>query len=251
MFEILALDTSVFGLLALIAFIAGLIRGFSGFALSAVMMAGSALVLSPVQVIPICFWLEMTASLLMVKGGLKDANKGVAIALAIGSTLGVPLGLWLTLSVDVDTSRLLALAMICTLAAMQLARIKMAFLATKPGLYGSGVMAGIATGIASVGGMVVALYVLARDAPAREMRGSLVLFLFIGSLTTAVSLVLFGVMDQKAVLRGLALAVPTAIGVVFGKLLFVPKWEPYYKPFCLCLLIALAVAGIARLVMTP
>ncbi len=245
--ETLALTPSAFGALVAICFFAGMVRGFSGFALSACVMASGALILPPVQLIAICFFLELTASLLMMRGGWKDANRKVAIALAIGSTVGVPFGLLLTTNVEVATSQLFALALIAVLAVMQLARVRFEFLATTAGLYGSGFMAGVATGIASVGGMVVALYVLARQAPAREMRGSLVLFLFIGSCTTAMSLLLFGVMDNQAIVRGLIFAIPAALGVVAGKLLFRPAWEPYYKPFCLCLLVGLAIWGILRL----
>ena len=78
------------------------------------------------------------------------------------------------------------------------------------------------------------------------MRGSLVLFLFASSAISLITLALFGVMNGQAALRGLALAPATALGVVAGKTLFRPAWEPYYKPFCLCLLIALATLGILR-----
>jgi uncharacterized membrane protein YfcA len=108
-------------------------------------------------------------------------------------------------------------------------------------------MAGLATGLASVGGMVVALYVLAQNAPPREMRASLVVFLFLGSVTTALSLLAFGLMDRTAIARGLAMAGPAALGVILGQLSFVPRWEHFYKPFCLVLLLALAAWGIFRM----
>jgi len=95
----------------------------------------------------------------------------------------------------------------------------------------------------------VALYVLAQQAPPRQMRASLVLFLFLGSVTTMISLWSFGIMDQTAVARGLVMALPAGLGVVLGKLLFVPKWEHLYKPFCLTLLIVLASIGIIRLIL--
>ncbi|WP_347824566.1 TSUP family transporter, partial [uncultured Planktomarina sp.] len=157
----LALPPDHLALLGLICLIAGLVRGFSGFALSAMVMASGALILPPVQLIPVCWWLEMTASLFMLRGGWREANRKVALGLAIGSTIGVPFGLALTTQVDVETSKLIALAVIASLAALQLARVQLRFLASNWGLYGSGWMAGVATGLASVGGMVVALYVLA------------------------------------------------------------------------------------------
>ena len=98
----LALPPDHLALLGLICFIAGLVRGFSGFALSAMVMASGALILPPVQLIPVCWWLEMTASLFMLRGGWREANRKVALGLAIGSTIGVPFGLALSGNLKAD-----------------------------------------------------------------------------------------------------------------------------------------------------
>ncbi len=241
-----ALTGTEFAILCGIVFLAGVVRGFSGFALSAIVMASAVIILPPVQLIPICWCLEMTASLLMAKGGWQEADRGVVFGLVIGSTAGVPFGLWLTTSVDPDTSKLIALILIISLAVTQLAKIRLPFLATKPGLYGSGFAAGVATGLASVGGMVIALYVLAQDAAANKMRAALVLFLFISSLTTVITLLWFGVMNSTAFARGVSLAVPTMLGVMVGQWLFTPRFAAYYRPFCLSLLCALAGAALVR-----
>ncbi|WP_179378561.1 sulfite exporter TauE/SafE family protein [Jannaschia marina] len=247
--ELLALTPADIALLALIAFCAGLVRGFSGFALSALVMAAAVPILPPAELIPVCWVLEMVASLLMVRGGVADADRRIALGLALTSALGVPLGLYLTTTLPVDTTRFMALSVLITLAVLQLARIRLAFLATNPGLYGSGLLAGIVTGIASIGGMVVALYVLAQDRPARVMRGSLVLFLFVSSFFSLMWLLGYGVMDARALARGAVLAVPCAVGVILGKRLFRPALEPYYKPFALCLLIGLAGLSLLRTMM--
>jgi len=235
-----------FTTLALICFAAGLVRGFSGFALSAILMATAVVILPPVELIPMAWWLEMSASLIMLRGGWRDADKTVVIGLVLGSAVGIPLGLALTTTLPVETSKLVALALVITLSATQLARIRLRFLATKPGLYGSGLLAGIVTGLAGIGGMVVALYVLAQNTPARKMRAALVLFLFFGSVTSMIALLSFGVMDQRAITRGLTFAAPTIAGVLLGQRLFTPRFEPFYRPFCLSLLIALAAFGVLR-----
>ena len=244
--ELLELTTTEIVALSAIAFVAGVIRGFTGFALSAVAMAVAVLFLPPVEIIPMLWWLELAASVLMVRSGWAEASRGVALGLVVGSAVGLPVGLYLTLNMPVETSKLVALALICVLAAAQLGRIKMLFLATRPGLAGSGVAAGIATGLAGVGGMIVALYVLALDMPARVIRASLVLYLFASLCVSFFTHLIVGTMDQAAVLRGLAFAIPTMAGVVVGKALFIPRFEAHYKRICLGLLIALAVAGILR-----
>jgi len=101
-----------------------------------------------------------------------------------------------------------------------------------------------------VGGMVVAFYVLAADKPANVMRASLVLFLFLGALTSMAVLLIFGVMDFSGAARGLTFAVPTMLGVLLGQHLFTERLQPYYRPFCLCLLIGLASLGLIRTLVT-
>ena len=236
-------------ILATICLIAGVVRGFSGFALSALVMASAALIIPPIQLIPICWWLEMTASLFMFRGVWQEANRKIAVGLAIGSTLGMPFGLALTMAIATELSKLLALGVIIALAALQLARVRIPFSVRNWGLYGSGWVAGVVSGVAGVGGMVVALFILSQKAQPRQMRASLVLFLFLSSVTTIISLWYFGVMDQVAIKRGLVMALPAGLGVVLGKLLFMPKWEYLYKPFCLTLLIVLAITGIIRVIL--
>ncbi len=241
------LPPNQFVIVVVAVFIAGMVRGFAGFALSALVMASVAIIIPPVQLIAICWFLELSASLLMVRGGFKEGNKKVVLGLVVGAAVGSPIGLYLTNTLPIETSKMVALALVLVLAALQLLRVRARFLATTPGLYISGLFAGIATGLASLGGMVVALYVLARDAPSREMRGSLVMFLFLSSLISAIYLTGYGMFDKTTITRGLIFAVPCLAGVVAGKALFTKRLEPYYKPFCLCLLMLLAGFGLVRM----
>ncbi|SEW30667.1 hypothetical protein SAMN04488515_2171 [Cognatiyoonia koreensis] len=245
-YDLTALSAQEFWIVTGIVIAAGMVRGFSGFALSALVMATAVTILPPVELLPMLWWLEMSASLMMLKGGWAEADRGTAFGLVFGSALGWPLGLWLTTSIDVATSKVVALVVILILAASQLAKVRLPFLATRAGLYSTGIVAGIVSGLAHVGGMVVAFYVLASDAPAKQMRGSLVLFLFLGALVSFFIQLAFGVMDWSGVSRGLVFAVPTMIGVFLGQLLFTERFAPYYRPFCLSLLVGLAGLGLVR-----
>jgi len=240
------LTQTQFWLLLAITTLAGIVRGFSGFALSAIVMASAVMFLPPVELIPLCFWLEFCASILMARGGWQEADRRVVLGLVIGSVIGVPIGLTFTTNIPVETSKLIVLVLVIVLALTQLAKVRIPFLATQAGLYVAGIAAGIATGLASVGGMVVALYVLSQDAPARKMRAALVLFLFVSMGTSILYLLAFGVMTSTATLRAAVFALPCIFGVIVGQRLFIPKLEPYYRPFCLTLLTGLAMAGLIR-----
>ena len=228
-------------------FVAGLVRGFSGFALSALVMAAAASFISPVLLIPILWFQEMAASMMMAQSGWKDSDRKTALLLVAGNWIGWPFGLYLTTTLPDTQSKMIALIIIITLAAMQLKRFRIPGLATTIGTLITGIVAGVVSGIAHVGGMVVALYVLAQNTAARSMRGTLVLYLFLGSLGALVVQLLYSVMTYDAMIRGITLMPVTMIGVWLGMHLFNPRWEPYYKPFCLGLLIALAAFGLVRL----
>lgn len=233
-------------LLFVVIFAAGLVRGFAGFALSAIVMASAASFIPPILLIPILWFQEMAASLLMARGGWQDADRPRTVLLVIGNWLGWPLGLWLTVSLPREASAQIALVIILILAAMQLLKVNIPALASRAGTLIAGFVAGIAGGVAHVGGMVVALYVLSQNDNARSMRATLVLYLFIGSLGSLIYLIYFGVMTSTAMLSALTLIPVTLLGVWLGTKLFNPRWEPYYKPFCLCLLIGLAALSLLR-----
>lgn len=239
-----------FAILAIIVTLAGIVRGFSGFALSALVMAAGVLVLPPIELIPICWCLEMAASALMARNGWQEADRRIVFGLVVGSTIGVPFGVLAVQSLSVEASKTVVLTLIIALAATQLAKVRLAYLATQAGVYAAGFVAGIVTGLASVGGMVVALYVLSQDAPAAKMRAALVLFLFISLFTTIITYLITGVMNTQAATRGVALAGFACAGVFIGQRMFTPRLAPYYRPFCLILLSGLAMMGLVRAQLT-
>jgi uncharacterized membrane protein YfcA len=226
---------------------AGLIRGFAGFGLSAILMASIVTIIPPVSLIPICFVLEGVAGVAMLKGGIKNADMTLVWGLAIGSAIGAPIGLYATTSIDVELSKLIALFIILSLTMAQLFKFRPRFLATKAGLYGSGLIAGVVTGLASVGGMVVALYILASEPDAKKIRASLVMFLFLGMFTSLIYLFAYDMITMQAFWRAAILSPVILLGVFLGSLLFRPAYEHLYKRVCLLLLSTLCITGLLRL----
>ena len=247
MSELLSLSVANAWIAVAACALAGIVRGFAGFGLSALAMAALATLIPPVELIPVFWFLEMSASLVLMKGGWADADRRTAITLMIASAIGLPLGLLATFALDSETSKVVALLLLIALAAAQLSRVRLPALATRPGTAATGLSAGIITGLAGAGGMFVALYALVRDLPARTMRGTLNIYLLGAGVLGLVTHLALGTMDQTSATRGIVLMAPTLAGVALGRALFTPRWETYYKPFCLTLLIGLAALGLGRL----
>lgn len=238
------LSLAPMGLVVVVVFVAGLARGFSGFGMSAILMASLAAIIPPIELIPVCFLLECTASLAMFRGGIALADMRIVWALVISSAIGVPIGLLATTSIDVAWSQKIALTLILCLTLAQFFNLRPSFLATQRGLYLSGVASGIATGLASVGGMVIALYVLASGSPPKQMRASLVMFLAISMVTSLAYLIAYDLMTTQALWRGAFMAPLALVGVLSGVWLFRPAYEHLYKAACLGLLAMLCATGL-------
>ncbi len=241
------LSQQQFLFVAAACFLAGVVRGFSGFGLSALVMAALASMIAPVELIPVCYILEGVAGLMMFRGGVRDADMPTVWTLAICSAIGAPLGLLATVTVPVETSKMIALGVVLCLTLAQLFKVNAAFLDTKPGLYVTGFVAGIVTGLASVGGLVIALYVLASKSEPKTIRGTLAMFLFLTMFTSIIYLLAYDVMNMLAVMRGVVFTPLVIAGVLIGTWFFRPSLQGFYKRFCLLLLVSLALIGLVRL----
>jgi uncharacterized protein len=235
---------------ALIAvFVAGMVRGFAGFALSALVMASLASMIPPVELIPVCTMLELASAMLLLRGGFGEANKRMAFTLQAGALIGVPTGLYLTKTLDPELSKIIALCLVVTLALLQLARVRLPVSPSPVATFVTGITSGFVTGLASIGGMVIALYTLALQMPPKNMRGSLILIIFIGGTLTFLWQILYGMITELALTRFAIFALPMLAGVLIGRANFKPEYERFYRPFCLTLLIGLGAAGLLRTVL--
>ncbi len=245
--DFLQLSPGQLAIVVVAIFTAAMVRGFAGFGMTALIVASLALVLSPKDLIAVAYFLEMAASLLLVKGGLVFADRKIAGTLLVGNWLGWPIGITLTNALAPDSSRLTALLLITGLTLLQLTKIRPPKLDGMAMRTGAGLSAGIASGLAGVGGLVVALYTLTSDREPKVMRATLVLYLFLSMFTSWIFLYLGGWMTALVLYRAAVLAPVTVLGVLAGSALFRPSLHRFYRRFCLFLLLALSLLGLARL----
>ncbi len=242
------LDTNTLMLCLGVVFFAGIVRGFSGFALSALIMASLASFLPPVEILPMNHILEAIAGLLMVRSGFREADMRVVIGLVVGAAIGTPCGLALTVQVSVEITRLLALSTILVLAVLLFANVRPKNLDNTWKILAAGFLSGIATGLAGVGGMVVVIFVFSLGREARVIRASLVMYLFLSIVVSFFMLLFFGLFTPTVLARGAILSVPAIVGVLIGAALFSKSHEGIYRIFCLGLLIVIAVTGLLRVI---
>lgn len=230
--------------LAVCALIAGVIRGFSGFGLSAVLVASGSFFISPKLLIPSAQALEVIASISMIPSIWKDVNWKWLRPMAAAYVVAIPFGVAALAYLPVDALRVggcivLFIASVCLL------------LNARPKLpdrfslrFGTGLLAGFMAGASSLGGMVASVMLFAASIPAKNLRATLIV-LFFGSALYSLSWGTWhGVVTAETFTRSAWLSVPLLIGIYLGSHGFHRANEAQFRKAVLAILSALSIAGI-------
>ena len=237
-------------ILAACAFLAGLIRGFSGFGLSAVLVASAAFVISPKLIIPTAQTMEVIASIALIPSVWRDVNWKWLTPMGAAYLISIPLGVaalaYLPEAlIRVGGCLLLLVASLCLL------------LNLRPNLpdslalrFGTGLVAGFFAGASSLGGMVASVMLFAVSLPPKNLRATLIV-LFFGSALYSLSWGAWqGVVTQSTFARAAWLALPLLLGIAVGTHGFKNVSEKVFRQCVLALLTILAVAGIINVIWT-
>lgn len=239
-----ALATPGLGWLVLAAFVAGTVRGFSGFGTALVFMPVAALVLPPVWAIVTVALMDAFGPVPNLPGALRIADRRDLLRMLGATLLGLPLGLWVLQAVAPDVFRFgvsfLALGMLACLVGGLRYRG-----ALGPGLiFGTGGMAGFLGGAAGLPGPPVILLYMASPNPAPVVRASTMSYLFCYDALLLVFLLGQGMLTGVPVYIGLLLALPNVLGNVVGGMIFRPGLERTYRGAAYTIIAGSALTGL-------
>ena len=96
-------NTAELALLVGTAFVAGTVRGFSGFGSGLVFLPIAAQVLSPFQALTTVVIADLLGAVPNVPRAVRDCNKGDVLRLLAGLAVALPLGIWTLTFVEPDT----------------------------------------------------------------------------------------------------------------------------------------------------
>lgn len=227
-------------------FLAALVRGYSGFGLSALIVTSLALVIPPVEVVPMAMALEVIASVTMLRQVWRDVSWRETGMLLIAAAIGTPFGLWLLMALSADDMRLvISLVVLCACLGIWFG-VRVRGLESRSAVAGTGLISGAAQGAAAVGGLPLVLYYLSVSAPAVVIRATLIVYLLlVGAFSFAVAS-FNGLVTLEIVLRGALLSVPLVIGNALGNHRFLKASPDSFRRFALVLLMILSLLGLLR-----
>lgn len=224
-----------------VALIAGLARGFSGFGAALIFVPLAGAILTPRLSSPILLLIDNIGALGLIPRALPLAQGRDVLLMSAGALLGTPLGVWALATLPSLTTRwsitALALALLGLLASGWRFRNRPRAAFT----LAVGAAAGLCSGAAQAGGPPVVWYWLGGAVAAATARANIVIYFALSSVLTTGSYFAAGLLSREALALALVCGPFYALGVFVGARLFAFASEAAFRRLSYALIAAAAV----------
>ena len=237
------LETVIF---LICVFLAGIVRGCIGFGFSALVIASTSLFIDPVLVVPLLVLMEITASIHMLLSIWKDTLWQVLFYMSIGALIGAPIGVYILSITDQATLRLIVSVIVFAMTLLLMRGFTYKGSLNAPALTIVGCLSGLFTGMAAVGGLVVAGFLASAQFSMRSVRATMVVFLFISGVVFVASSAMTNIYNERIFHTLIIACVPMFVGIILGSKLFHRLDDKKLRRLVLLLLSLLSVIGLIR-----
>lgn len=199
-----------------IILIGGVVRGFGGFGASMIWVTGMSVVLSPKSVIPTALMLEVLASVQVLPQVWRDVHWPSLRWLTAGTLAGLPLGIWVLVTVDEQAMRATLAVLVLLAAASMATKFRTRAIPGARVATGVGVVSGAMNGAVAMGGPPVILMYFSSPQHVVAGRASLIVFFMLSDLLATGGAVIGGVVSGEW-LAQVGLLLPVSLtGVAIG-----------------------------------
>lgn len=227
-------------------FLAGIVRGYSGFGFSALCVASLTLVLPPAEVVPVILVLEVAASVGMLPQVWRDVDWRALAWLILGAVAATPFGVIFLAQVPADAARVAISLLVLAACGLLLLGYRFRRAQGAKGVLATGCVSGLVNGVGAVGGLPVVIFLLASAAGAAATRALLVAYLLLTDVYATALTLGQGLLTWELIGRW-AIALPALfLGIALGNRHFLKAPPESFRRFTLSLLILLALLGLLR-----
>lgn len=238
-----ALATEGLYFIALGAFLAGVVRGFTGFGTAMVFMPIAAQFLGPFEALTVLLVKDLVAPLMHVPRALREGHPADVLRLGLGAVLAVPLGVLLLTLVEPVTFRWGVSVTSFVLLILLVTGVRYRGVLTKKLIYVAGGAGGLLAGSVGLPGPPVIMLYMASTLPVSAVRANLTLYLILADLILVAVLWAGGLLVFSALALGAVMIAPYLAGNWTGAMLFRPEAEKIYRWVAYLIIAASAISG--------
>ena len=231
-------------LLATGAFLAGVVRGFTGFGTAMVYLPFAGMTLGPFAALTSLIVMDLTAPLMHVPRALREGQPRDVLRLALGSLIGLPLGVFVLSLVEPDIFRWSVSIVAVVLLVLLVSGVRYAGEMNKPLVIGTGGLGGFFCGSVGLPGPPVIMLYMASKRPVAAIRANITLYLILAEILMLITLGIGGLLVSSAIMIGVLMIAPYLFGNWIGAVLFRPEAEKVYRWTAYAIIAASALAGL-------
>jgi uncharacterized membrane protein YfcA len=231
--------------LAAVIFVAAFIRGYSGFGYSALVIAGSAIVTNPLNLVAVVMLMEFAMSLQSGRAAGPDVDWRRVWLLLAGAAVGLPLGLWALTGISDEAAKAVISGYVLVMCGVLLMGWRFAGEVRGQGNLAVGLVSGLANA-PGMGGLPVAAFFAAQPMPAAVFRATLIAYFPLLDLYSAPLYWFAGLITMDTLWAGLIALPLTVIGNWLGGRHFFGTDPQEFRRFAIILLAGLAALGLGK-----
>ncbi len=229
---------------AVVAVVAGMVRGFTGFGAAMVMTPVFSALYGPAIGVALCLFLEIVVALPLLPRAVGMVNwRRIGLILA-AAVIGAPLGNIVLTIVPPEPMRWAISAIVLGAVAMLASGWRYHGKPHTAATLTAGVSSGFLNGLAGMAGPPIVFYYLAGKDAAAEVRANLTTYFVFVDAVAMMVFVARDLIGWSTFVQGLMLAPAVIVGGLIGERLFPLATEVFYRRLALCLLVAVAVGSV-------
>ena len=213
----------------LIALIAGLARGFSGFGAALIFVPLAGALLTPKVSAPVLLVVDNVMALGLLPGAWRRAQRPGVFLTVSGALVGAPLGTYLLAHLSSLTLRWVIAILALSVLAFLMSGWRYAGEPRRWVAVMVGAVAGIGSGVAQIGGPPVVAYWLGGRLAADTARANLILYFAMSSVLTSATYFWGGLLTPEVLGVSLIAAPAYGLAVGAGALGYSAANEPLYR----------------------
>lgn len=195
----------------------GLVRGFTGFGFAMVFMPLASVILGPVAALGLIWFIDLPFALPIAARSAKTAEWREILPLLLTATLALPAGIWLLIWLDRETMRWVLALLVLFAVALMASGWRYHGRPTVPLSLGVGALSGLFNGMASIGGMPLAVFWLGAQRNDRyKARANMQAFFGVSTLISGTVLWWKGILSTGALLMAVPLFAIYGVGLWAG-----------------------------------
>ncbi|MCK0138181.1 sulfite exporter TauE/SafE family protein [Aliiroseovarius sp. F47248L] len=232
------------GWLLIIAFIAGLVRGFAGFGTALIFLPVAAQIIDPVWAVTVLIVMDLAGPAPAIPRALKEGHPKDLLRLVVATALALPFGMAVLFAVDPHLFKLAVSVISLIMLAALMAGKRFGGEVTPPIVWTTGGIAGLLGGAAGIPGPPVILLYMASSHPARVIRANTTAYLFFFDLMLLAGFFFAGRLAGMPLILGALVTLPNLLGNLVGGAVFNPRHESRYRYVAYLIIAASSMSGL-------